>query len=134
MTYLNSSQSQSRDDGFQRTGKEPALLNDLLEQVLSPDNIKIAWMKVKSNKGTPGIDKMTIEEFPTYAEIHWQKRIRPALQNGTYQPTALKRAIIEKDDGSERLLAIPTVCDRVIMKSISLSVSQGTYVPLYNSC
>jgi len=63
MTYLNSSQSQSRDDEFQRTGKEPALLNNLLEKVLSPENIQIAWMKVRSNKGAPGIDKMTIEEF-----------------------------------------------------------------------
>ena len=67
MTYLESSQSQSRDDEFQRTGKEPALLNNLLEKVLSPENIKIAWMKVRSNKGAPGIDKMTIEEFPAYA-------------------------------------------------------------------
>ena len=67
MTYLNSSQSQSRDDEFQRTGKEPALLNNLLEKVLSPENIQIDWMKVRSNKGAPGIDKMTIEEFPAYA-------------------------------------------------------------------
>jgi len=123
MTYLNSSQSQSRDDEFQRTGKEPALLNNLLEKVLSPENIQIAWMKVRSNKGAPGIDKMTIEEFSAYAEIYWQKSIRPDLLNGIYQPTALKRAIIEKDDGSERLLAIPTVCDRLIMKAIAQVLS-----------
>ena len=80
-------------------------------------------MKVRSNKGAPGIDKMTIEEFSAYAEIYWQKSIRPDLLNGIYQPTALKRAIIEKDDGSERLLAIPTVCDRLIMKAIAQVLS-----------
>ncbi len=128
MTYLNASQSQSRDDEIQRTGREPAL-NDflfqgkLLEQVLLPQNLHRAWKRVRSNKGAPGIDGMTIEQFPDFIKEYWQDIILPSLRDGRYQPTAVRRAIIRKPDGGERLLGIPIILDRWIMQSIAQVLS-----------
>ncbi|MCU7806232.1 MAG: group II intron reverse transcriptase/maturase [Candidatus Thiodiazotropha sp. (ex Lucinoma borealis)] len=127
MTYLNTSQSQSRDDEIQRTGKKPAL-NDflsqgkLLEQVLLPENLQKAWKRVRSNKGAPGIDGTTIEQFPDFIKEYGQI-ILTQLRDGTYQPTAVRRATIRKPDGGERLLGIPIILDRWIMQAIAQILS-----------
>ena len=123
MTYLNASQSQSRDDEIQRTGKKPALNEDLLEQVLIPENLQRAWKRVRSNKGAPGIDGMTIEQFPDFIGEYWQAIILPSLRDGSYQPTAVRRATIRKSDGGERLLGIPIILDRWIMQAIAQVLS-----------
>ena len=123
MTYLNTSQSQSRDDGIQRTGRKPALSEDLLEQVLSPENLQRAWKRVRSNKGAPGIDRMTIEQFPDFIKEYWQDIILPSLRDGSYQSTAVRRATIRKSDGGERLLGIPIILDRWIMQAIAQVLS-----------
>ena len=75
MTYLNASQSQSREDEIQRTGREPALNEDLLEQVLLPENLQRAWKRVRSNKGAPGIDRMTIEQLPDFTNTAAKQRL-----------------------------------------------------------
>jgi RNA-directed DNA polymerase len=87
-------------------------------QVLEKGNLQKAWKQVKANKGAPGIDNMTIEEFPEYAFRHWED-IRTALLEGTYQPSPVKRVEIPKDSGETRPLGIPTVTDRVIQQAIS---------------
>ena len=87
-------------------------------QVLERDNLKKAWKQVKANKGAPGIDNISIEEFPEYAFRHWEG-IRTALLEGTYQPSPVKRVEIPKDSGGTRPLGIPTVMDRVIQQAIS---------------
>ncbi len=87
-------------------------------QVLERENLQKAWKQVKANKGAPGVDHMTIEEFPEYAFRHWEE-ITTALLEGTYQPLPVKRVEIPKDSGGKRPLGIPTVLDRVIQQAIS---------------
>jgi RNA-directed DNA polymerase len=80
----------------------------MMEQVLNSENLQAAWRRVKANAGAPGIDGMTVEEFPAFARKHWQ-RIRSALASGTYRPAPVRRVFIPKPDGSERPLGVPTV-------------------------
>ena len=88
-------------------------------QVLEKENLQKAWKQVKANKGAPGIDNRSIEEFPEYARKHWEE-IKTALLEGTYQPSPVKRVEIPKDSGGgTRPLGIPTVLDRVIEQAIS---------------
>jgi RNA-directed DNA polymerase len=87
-------------------------------QVVHKDNMQKAWKQVKANKGAPGVDHTTIEEFPEYAFRHWEE-IKTALLEGTYQPSPVKRVEIPKDNGGKRPLGIPTVLDRLIQQAIS---------------
>jgi len=92
--------------------------SDLLEQILSRENMHQAWSRVKANKGAPGIDGMSIEVFPAFARQHWD-RIRSALYAGNYRPAAVRRVMIPKATGGERPLGIPTVLDRLIQQAIA---------------
>jgi RNA-directed DNA polymerase len=94
----------------------------LMTQVLSDANIASAWKHVKANKGAPGIDNMSIEEFDLFAKEHWQG-IKAKLIEGNYQPLAVKRVCIPKADGGERLLGIPCVIDRMIQQAIAQVIS-----------
>jgi RNA-directed DNA polymerase len=97
---------------------QPALETNLMEQVLSRENLHRAWKQVKSNQGAPGIDGMALDDFATYARQHWDK-VRESLRDGSYQPTPVRRVIIPKPGGKgERLLGVPTVLDRVIQQAI----------------
>ena len=87
-------------------------------QVLESENLQNAWKQVKANKGAPGADNMTIEEFPEYVFRRWEA-IKTALLEGTYQPSPVKRVEIPKESGGVRPLGIPTVLDRVIQQAIS---------------
>ena len=91
---------------------------DLLEHVLEPDNLMRAWKQVKSNKGAPGIDGVTIAQFPAYIQERWQG-IGAAILDGTYVPSPVLRVEIPKPDGGMRPLGIPTVMDRVIQQAIA---------------
>jgi RNA-directed DNA polymerase len=76
-----------------------------------------AWKRVKANKGAPGIDKTSIEDFPEYARNNWES-IRESLLAGTYQPSPVRRVEIPKATGGTRPLGIPTVLDRLIQQAI----------------
>ena len=91
---------------------------ELMAVVLSSGNLRSAWQRVKANKGAPGIDGVTIEDFPAYLRAHWGD-IRSQLETGRYRPSAVRRVEIPKDDGSKRLLGIPTLMDRVIQQAIA---------------
>ena len=91
----------------------------MIEEILDPEITDIAWKKVRSNKGAPGIDGMTVDEFPAFWADHWP-RISKAIMEGTYRPAPVKRAWIPKPDGTRRPIGIPTVLDRVIQQSIAL--------------
>jgi RNA-directed DNA polymerase len=102
-----------------RRSMDPALSDDLMERVLAPENLRTAWRQVKANHGAPGVDGMTVEDFPAFAREHWP-RIRQALQDETYQPAPVRRTEIPKRQGKgTRLLGIPTVVDRVIQQAIA---------------
>lgn len=90
----------------------------LLETILSRENLLAAWKRVKENRGAPGIDGMTIEEFPAFTRTHWQQ-ILESLMAGTYQPSPVRRVEIPKPTGGTRPLGIPTVLDRLIQQAIA---------------
>jgi RNA-directed DNA polymerase len=91
---------------------------DLLERILSPENLQAAWLRVKANGGAAGVDGMTIAQFPAFARQHWEK-IRSRLMAGTYHPAPVRRVFIPKPNGDLRPLGIPTVLDRVIQQAIA---------------
>jgi RNA-directed DNA polymerase len=90
----------------------------MIEQILAPENLRRAWQRVKSNAGAPGIDGMTVEEFPAFSREHWP-RIRSALMDGTYRPAPVRRVFIPKPDGQQRPLGVPTVLDRLIQQALA---------------
>ena len=89
-----------------------------VEQVVERDNIVNAWKQVRANKGAPGIDNISIEEFPEYAYENW-KETKTSLLDGTYRPQPVKRVEIPKDSGGTRNLGIPVVMDRLIQQAIT---------------
>lgn len=80
----------------------------LMEEVVERDNLKAALKRVRHNKGSPGIDGMTVDELVGHLRTHWP-RIREEVLAGTYQPLPVKRQEIPKNGGGVRLLGIPTV-------------------------
>lgn len=90
----------------------------LMERIVESGNLKEAWRRVKSNGGAPGVDGMTLEEFPGFVKAHWPK-IRESLNAGTYAPLAVRRKEIPKPDGGVRNLGIPAIVDRVIQQAIT---------------
>jgi RNA-directed DNA polymerase len=99
-------------------GKHGTPSDDLLEQLLSRENMLRAWKRVKANGGAAGVDGMTIAQFPAFARQHWE-RIRSDLKRGAYHPAAVRRVMIPKPNGDLRPLGIPTVLDRVIQQAIA---------------
>jgi len=91
---------------------------NLLERILSQENMRQAWKRVKANKGVAGVDGMSIEEFPQYAQKHW-RGIRQTVLDGTYKPKPVLRVEIPKATGETRPLGIPTIMDRVIQQAIA---------------
>jgi RNA-directed DNA polymerase len=102
---------------MRRVMEEPNPNEHLLERVLSRENVQKAWKRVKANKGAPGIDNMSIDDFPEFAHVQWDS-IRDSLLAGTYQPSPVKRVEIPKPTGGTRPLGIPTVIDRVIQQAV----------------
>ena len=89
-----------RATASRRTDMDPALSADLMEQVLASENLRKAWHQVKANHGAPGVDGMTIEDFPTFAREHWAS-IRQGLRDGTYQPSPVRRSG-DSESGTDR--------------------------------
>jgi RNA-directed DNA polymerase len=91
---------------------------DLLNAVLASDNLRRAWARVKSNHGAPGMDGVTIEDFPAGSRAHWPA-LRQQIASGRYQSQPVRRVDIPKPGGGTRLLGIRTVMDRVIQQAIA---------------
>ena len=91
---------------------------NLLDAVLSRENLNAAWKRVRSNKGAAGIDGITIDGFVAYFKDIGSTLVQ-SIRTGDYQPYPVKRVYISKADGGERALGIPTVFDRVIQQAIA---------------
>jgi RNA-directed DNA polymerase len=100
-----------------RAPDRPANTDSLMEEVVERANLTAALQRVKGNKGSPGIDGMTVEELPGYLTEHWPA-LRAQWLQGTYQPQPVKRVEIPKPGGGARKLGIPTVLDRVIQQAV----------------
>lgn len=105
--------------------ESPAGTKQFMEEVCVRENLKRALRRVKSNKGSPGIDGMRVGELAGYLKQHWPA-IREQLLNGTYKPQPVRRVEIAKPDGGMRKLGIPTVLDRFIQQAV-MQVLQGRW-------
>jgi len=112
------------------SGNERPGTDRLMEEVVQRGNAKAALKRVKQNKGSPGVDGMTVDELPEYLAEHWET-IREELLAGTYQPTPVKRQEIPKSGGGVRELGIPTVLDRFVQQAI-LQVLQPRFDPTFS--
>jgi len=100
-----------------RGTESPAIGEQLMEEVCGRENCKQALARVKANKGSPGVDGMTVQQLPEYLKQHWPA-IREQLLSGAYEPQPVKRVEIPKPDGGVRKLGIPTVLDRMIQQAV----------------
>lgn len=88
-----------------------------MEEVCGRENCKQALKRVKANKGSAGVDGMTVQQLPEYLKQHWPA-IREQLLSGTYKPQPVKRVEIPKPDGGVRKLGIPSVLDRFVQQAV----------------
>ena len=102
----------------------------LMEAVVDPANLRRAWRQVRANRGAPGPDGITLSQFPEWLRPRWPA-IRQQLLDGTYRPEPVRRKVIAKPDGGERLLGIPNVLDRLIQQAI-LQVLTPVFDPTFS--
>src|SRR5215217_835372 len=114
--------------GNERSGSDHP--TELMERVVERGNLKAALQRVRRNKGSPGIDRMTVDDLLAYLRENWE-RIRAELLGGSYRPTAVKRQEIPKSGGGVRQLGIPTVLDRFVQQAI-LQVLQPIFDPTFS--
>lgn len=115
------------------TGHQEAKEQDganLLEEILDRDNLNRAFKQVKSNKGAPGIDGMTVEDALPWLQEN-KEGLLESIRQGKYTPQPVRRKEIPKSDGGTRKLGIPTVVDRVIQQAIAQKL-QPIYEPLFS--
>ena len=91
--------------------------SNLLEKIVERDNLNTAYKRVKANRGSHGVDEMTVDELLPYLKEHGQA-IRQAVLEGSYTPKPVRRVEIPKPGGGVRQLGIPTVLDRMIQQAI----------------
>ncbi|MBU4273845.1 MAG: group II intron reverse transcriptase/maturase [Actinobacteria bacterium] len=114
----------------ERETESPAETEFLMEVVVERENLDRALKRVRKNRGSPGIDGITVKELPGYLKENWP-RIREQLLSGTYEPKPVKRVQIPKPNGGVRNLGIPTVLDRFIQQAI-LQVLTPTWDPTFS--
>jgi len=102
----------------------------MMEKVVSRRNLQAALKRVRKNKGSPGIDGMTVDELPEHLRENWT-RLREQLLTGAYRPSAVKRQQIPKSGGGVRELGIPTVLDRFIQQAL-LQILQPIFDPSFS--
>jgi len=103
---------------------------ELIEKILSEENINEAIKRVKSNKGAPGVDKMTVNEIDEYFRVH-KEEIKNSIMAMKYKPQPVRRVYIPKANGKKRPLGIPVVTDRVVQQMIAQQLNQ-IYEPTYS--
>ncbi|MEJ2709142.1 MAG: group II intron reverse transcriptase/maturase [Anaerolineales bacterium] len=115
---------------FTALNRERALASDLMEQICERDNLNRAYKRVKSNKGAPGVDGMTVEDLYPWLLEHKGELVRWLLE-GSYKPQAVRGVEIPKPNGGVRQLGIPTVVDRLVQQAIA-QVLEGILEPTFS--
>ena len=100
------------------------------EQLLLPGNLDRALRRVEANRGAPGVDGMTTGQLRPWLREHWAQ-VRKALDAGTYRPSPVRRVVIPKPGGGERMLGVPTCLDRLIQQAIA-QVLTPVFDPLFS--
>ncbi len=113
-----------------RCDREGSGRDDLLRQVLARENLVLAWKRVKANRGSAGVDGLSIDDTVDYLKTHWPQ-IRTDLFAGCYRPRPVRRVRIPKSGGGMRELGIPTVTDRLIQQAL-LQVLQPRIDPTFS--
>ena len=138
LNFSSTSAGEAREAGREETEslsttndpESPASTNRLMEAVCERENLKEALRRVKANKGSAGVDGMTVGGIADYLKQHWPA-IREQLLNGTYEPKPVRRVEIPKPDGGVRKLGIPTVLDRFIQQAV-MQVLQRRWDPTFS--
>jgi RNA-directed DNA polymerase len=108
--FAEQSQNIQRDDSAGASIEKSALDENhaLMEEIVDETIIEMAWARVKANRGAPGPDGITLDEFPEWFRPQWET-VRQQLLEGTYRPEPVRRVPIDKPGGGTRELGIPTV-------------------------
>jgi len=102
-----------------------------MEEIVDRENLKEALRRVKANKGSPGVDGMTVDQLDDYLKQQWPT-ILEQLLSGTYKPKPVKRVEIPKPDGGVRKLGIPTVLCRFVQQAV-MQVLQRQWDPTFSN-
>src|SRR3984957_13064021 len=138
LNFSSTSAGEAREAGREETEslsttqdpESPARTSRLMEEVCERENLKKALRRVKANKGSAGVDGITVGGITDYLKQHWPA-IREQLLNGTYEPRPVRRVEIPKPDGGGRKLGIPTVLDRLIQQAV-MQVLQRQWDPTFS--
>jgi len=103
---------------------------DLMERVVSRENMLASLRRVEKNKGAAGVDGLKIADLRPYLRLKWPG-IREQLLGGSYKPSPVRRVEIPKPDGGVRLLGVPTLLDRLIQQAM-LQVLQPIFDPAFS--
>lgn len=96
--------------------------NRLLEEILSKNNLNLAYKQVKRNKGAHGVDGMEVEDLLPYLKDNGEELVKSVL-DGKYRPNPVRRVEIPKDNGKTRMLGVPTAVDRMVQQAITQILS-----------
>jgi RNA-directed DNA polymerase len=122
------SREEAESSGVRNESEKPASTDRIMEEICEWKNLKEAIWRVKANKGSAGIDGMTVDELPDYAKL---LVVREHLLSGTYTPQPVKRVEIPKPDGGVRNLGIPTALDRFVQQAV-MQVLQRQWDPTFS--
>lgn len=114
---VSGSGTSEEQQAFAAVAQQRALTRDLMERVILPSNLNAAYGRVKANKGSAGIDGMTVDELSPWLRTHKGQLIEQ-LVTGTYKPCQIRGVQIPKPAGGMRQLGIPTVVDRLVQQAI----------------
>jgi RNA-directed DNA polymerase len=106
-----------RQEASTALSQQRALTVSLIEQVCDPKNIIRAYRRVRSNKGKPGVDGMTVHELADWLREN-NAALTASLLDGTYRPQPVRGVQIPKPGGGQRQLGIPVVVDRLVQQMI----------------
>lgn len=125
------SPSHGRQQAFTAFDSKRALAVNLMEQVCDPKNLLRAYRRVRSNKGKPGVDGMTVDELADWLREN-SATLTASLLEGTYRPQPVRGVQIPKPGGGQRQLGIPTVVDRLVQQMV-LQVLEPILDPTFSN-